>query len=354
MAGPTTPTTRGVTIAALLIALGRPAWWLLALAGFLARGGIMVFVLAVVNVPSPLVLSNILGPLVTPLAFGTVLPQTAALIAAGIGLGLFWLIGGGWFAAATEIALIGEAQAIADEEGLPAAGDVPAGRRLAVRAALAHLLAHVPTALVLGTGSVAIVRVIYAELVNPSDSGPVALRVVGAAALPLGAIVATWALGELVGGLAVRRIALGGASVAGGVAGGVRDLVRRPIGLLVMPLLSMLILAIDLGAVLATVAIVLSQVRDRLTGGLDDPVATGLTVATLGAAWSLALVVTGLIAAWRSVALTFEFQRDPAGRRWADRAVPGGRHEPDESGTIGAGMHRRPGDRSASDPDVRL
>ena len=61
-----------------------------------------------------------------------------------------------------------------------------------------------------------------------------------------------------------------------------------------MPFLTMLVLAIDLGAVLAIVAIVLGQVRDRLTGGIDEPVATGLAVATLGAAWSLALLVTGL------------------------------------------------------------
>lgn len=354
MAGPSTLTTRGVTIAALLIALGRPAWWLLALAAFLARGGIVVFVLAIVSVPSPLVLSNILAPLVTPLAFGTLLPQTAVLITVGIGLALFWLIAGGWFAAATEIALIREAQATADEEGLPAAGEVPAGRQLAVRAAAAHFLAHLPTALVLGAGSVAIVRGIYAELVNPSDSGPLALRVVVGAALPLAAIVATWAFGELVGGLAVRRIALGGASIGGGVAGGIGDLVRRPIGSLVMPLLTMVVLAVDLGAVLATVAIVLGQSRDRLVGGSDDPVATGLTVATLGAAWSLALVVTGLIAAWRSVALTFEFQRAAALRRWAARAVAGDRQDLDESGTIGAGTHRRPGDRSVGDPDGSL
>ena len=283
MAGPTL-TTRGVTIAALLIALGRPAWWLLALAGFLARGGIALFVLAIVSLPSPLVLSNILAPIVTPLVFGTLLPQTAVLIAGGIGLVLFWLIAGGWFAAATEIALIREAQATADEEGLPAAGQVPAGRGLAIRAAVAHLLAHAPTALVVGASSVAIVRVIYAELVNPSDSGPIALRVVGGAALPLAAVVAAWVFGELVGAQAVRRIALDGASITGGVAGGIRDLVRRPVGSLVMPILTLLVLAIDLGAVLATVAIVLRQVRDRLTGSIDDPMATVLTVATLGAA----------------------------------------------------------------------
>jgi len=40
-------TTRGATLAALLSALGRPSWWILALAGFLVRGGIVVFVVAI-------------------------------------------------------------------------------------------------------------------------------------------------------------------------------------------------------------------------------------------------------------------------------------------------------------------
>ena len=37
--------------ASLLVTLGRPAWWLLALAGFLARGGIVLVVLPIVNLP---------------------------------------------------------------------------------------------------------------------------------------------------------------------------------------------------------------------------------------------------------------------------------------------------------------
>lgn len=309
MAGASPLTTAGATIAALLIVLGRPAWWLLALAGFLARGGIVVFLFAIVSLPSPLVLSNILAPLVTPLAFGTLLPETAALILGGIGAGLFWLIGGGLFAAATELAIMRDARAIAEEEGLPAAAREPDGRLLVVRAAAAHLLAHGPTALVTATGAVAIVRVIYAELTNPSDSGPIALRVVSGAVAPIALIVVVWVLGEIVGGLAVRRIVIRGSSVLGGVVGAIGDLVRRPIGSVLMPFLTILVLAIDMAAVLAIVAVVLSEVRDRLAGRIDDPVATLLTVATLGAAWSLALTVTGLIAAWRSVAMTFEVQR---------------------------------------------
>ena len=111
-------TTRGVILAALLLALGRPSWWLLGLAGFLARGGIVVFLLAIVTLPSPLVLSNLLGPFIVPLALGTLLPQTAALFGTLTLLAILWLALGSWFAAGTEVALIRDAAAAAEEEGV--------------------------------------------------------------------------------------------------------------------------------------------------------------------------------------------------------------------------------------------
>jgi hypothetical protein len=316
--------SRGTTLAALLIALGHPAWWLLAAAGFLVRGGIVVFLLAIVSLPSPLVLSNILGPLIVPLAFGTLLPETAVLFGAAIGVGLFWLIAGSWFAAATEVALIRDARRVAAEEGVLPAAWSPAngpsepggGRRASARAAAAHLLAHVPTALAIGFGSVAIVAATYRELTIPSDTGPIALRVAIAAAAPITVIVVLWLFGELLGGQAARRIALDDTSVLRSLRLAAADLVRHPVGTVLVPLFLTAILALDLAAMLAVVAIVLTEVRDRLGDALADPVASLLTVLTLGAAWVLALLVTGLIGAWRSVALSLEH-----GRRRDNRGI---------------------------------
>ena len=112
-------TTRGATLAALLSALGRPSWWILALAGFLVRGGIVVFVVAIVTLPSPLALSNDLAPLLTPLYFGRLEPTTLALLAAAIVIIVAWIVAGGWFAAATEVVLVRDARQAAHEEGLP-------------------------------------------------------------------------------------------------------------------------------------------------------------------------------------------------------------------------------------------
>jgi hypothetical protein len=313
-------TTRAAITTALLLALSRPAWWLLALAGFLIRGGIVAFLLAIVTIPSPLVLSNIVGPYIVPLAFGTLLPETAVLFGAVAGIGVAWLTLGGWFAAATEVVLIREAiEAADDEDGALGAGatlpDRRPGRVLSGRVALAHVLAHVPTAVAGAFGATAVVVATYAELVTPTDASPIPIRVIGRAILPIAVVVALWLAGEIVGGMAARRIVIHGASIPRALGRGIADLVRHPGGGLIAPLALTLVLGLDLAAVLAIVAVVLSDVQDRLAGALGDPVAITLVIATLGAAWALALVVTGLIASWRGAAMTLEHVRRTAAQQ---------------------------------------
>jgi hypothetical protein len=270
-------------------------------------------VLAVVTVPSPLILANIFGPLLVPLAFGTILPETILVFGALAVLVIAWLVGGAWFAAATEVALIRDAVGAADAEGLPIDWMGVRGSRPAGRAAAARLLVHVPTAIALGFSGVAIVAVTYQELTDPSDASPLVLRVVSRTLGPLAVVAAWWLFGEVVGSIAVRRIVLDGSSVLRSIARALVDLVRHPVSLVVVPLAMTAILAIDIAATLAIVAIVLLQVRDRLGALHIDPVATVLTVITLGAAWSLAVIVTGLIAAWRSAAMTLAVERVLAG-----------------------------------------
>ncbi|MEO5939652.1 MAG: hypothetical protein ABIZ72_02010 [Candidatus Limnocylindrales bacterium] len=342
-------TTRGRTLAALLVVLGRPTWWILGLAGFLVRGGIVLFALAIVTLPSPLALSNVLGPLVTPLYLGRIEPSTIVLIGGGIALLALWLVVGAWIAAATEVVLVRDARQAGADEGVTTGLERPPGRMLISRSAAAHLLALAPLAFTLGIASVQIFAVAYRELVNPTNASPIVLRVVGGALGPVAAIIVAWVLGELVGGAAVRRIVLGGESVVGSVVRSVRDLVRRPGSAIIAPLVPLAILVIDLVTVLAVVSLVWSEVRDRLVRPLDEPIATALALASLGAAWCLALLVTGLIDAWRSVALTFEMDRSAAGGTapWANAAESGGSGSP--AGTIGASTPGRPGDWSAGD-----
>ena len=349
-------TIRGGTLAALLAALGRPSWWVLALAGFLVRGGIAIFLLAIVALPSPLALANVLEPIVTPLYLGRAAPATLAILVTGVGSLVAWLVLGSWLAAVTEVALIRDARAAAVDEALAPGDPSPAGRRLAAGERAAHLVALIPAAFALGVGSIQVVGVAYRELINPTDASPIVLRVLTGAAASVIAIVVLWVLGEIVGGMAVRRIVIGGQPVVGAVAGAAADLVRRPTGGLVAPLVTTVLLAIDLAAMLTVVSIVWSQVRTVLARPGDGPVAVGLALISFGAAWCLALLVTGLIDAWRSAAMTFEATRRIA----VPAAMPivgsggGSRSGPSDGGTIGASSQHRPGDWSADDRGVSL
>ncbi len=330
-------TTRGATLAALLATLARPAWWLLGLAGFLARGGILLFLLAIVTLPSPLALSNVVAPLLVPIVFGGFTPLLLALLVSGIVSLVAWVVVGGWIGAATEIVLIRDARRAAAEEGLPVRRGDPSGHWLIGRLAIAHLLAHVPLVVVAALGSVAIVNVAYVELTSPFEvATPLPIRIVAGAAGPIAAIVVAWVVGELAGGLAARRIVLDDEPVLRALGGGYSDLVARPRSSTLPALLTMLILAADLAAMLAAVDLSWTAARARLVEIPADPVATGLALASFAASWCLALLVAGLIDAWRGVAMTFE-----AERRRALAGLP--------DGTYGASAHRRPGDWSAQD-----
>ena len=337
-------TTRGLTLAALLAALGRPSWWLLALAGFLVRGGVLLFLLAIVSLPSPLIISNIVAPVIVPLALGRIDPGAIALLGGGAAIVAIWLVGGALVAATTEVALIRTARDAMLKEGLPVGPVAPPRRRLIGRGAASHLLAHVPTALVLAVGSVRIAGVAYIELTDPFDvTTPLIFRIAAGAAGSIAAIVVVWLLDELVGGLAARRIVLRGASVGGGLRGAIGDLVRRPAAALAPALWTTLVLVIDLAAGLGIVALAWTQLGERLTDSTTDLATTTFWILAFPASWIGALALTGLVDAWRSAAMTFEVERaGVASASGADRA-------PDPGGTFGAPPGRRPGDWSTTD-----
>ena len=48
--------------ASLAAVLGRPRWWLIALAGYLVRGGLLLFLVPIVVLPTPAGLANAVAP----------------------------------------------------------------------------------------------------------------------------------------------------------------------------------------------------------------------------------------------------------------------------------------------------
>jgi hypothetical protein len=348
--------------ASLLVCLGRPTWWLLALAGFLARGGMVLAILPIVMLPSPLALSNLVAPVIVPLALGRV-DETVVVAVALIAVGLLaWILVGGLVGAATDLALIRDGVAAAGDEGVAGRSDDDAqagparpggGATVIVRILAVRLLAHLPFGIAIAIGAVGMVATAYAVLTLPGDlATPVVVRVVVAAAGPIIGIIVTWFLGELVGGVAARRIVLDGTGIQTALGGAVVALVRRPRSTLLPVVVTTIPLVVIVAGTLGGARIAWLRADAALTDPTIDGGTVVVTLMTFVAIWLAALTLIGLLTATRSAALTFEAVRDGA-QRLRSAALRG---DPGDvlGGTFGASTHHRPGDRPIGDDGVSL
>lgn len=335
----------GAVLASLLVTIGRPTWWLLALAAFLSRGGFVVFVLPIVLLPSPLAISNMVAPFIIPVALGRIGADVVLLaVVAGIVL-VGWLIVGGWIAAALELALFREQAAAAAEEGIPSdvSGDVrahaeatsaPRRDRVLIRwIVVTRLVAWLPLGVALVIGTLRIVALTYVELTRPdSVATPLALRVGQAAAPELTVVAVAWLLGELVGGLASRRVALDGLRPGGALLAAAGDVIRRPGSTLLPWLITTLFLLTIAGGAVGAASIAWSRLIAALGAAEVDPAMVAVNLFLFVAIWLAALDLTGIFAAVRGSLQTFGVLL----RRSA-------------TGTFGASKHHRPGDWSVPD-----
>ena len=305
-------TWRSTLATALLATLGRPRWWLLALAAFLVRGGIVVVLLPIIAPPTVAGLMSFLAPTVigevitggpgapvAVVAIATALVVTAFLSMAG------WL--GTWF----DVELAREAAAH-DELGLPADAatgiDVPTPDQ-STGLGTARLGPHVLTGLAFVFAAARIFSVAYREATSPgAPTIPFVIRVFQGAPEAVIALVVAWVLAEAVGGLALRDLLLRRAGGSGetrrarqGIVRGIRDL-ASPTGIATF-------LAVDLGLIIVAAPGWLAtrhawdQVRILLSGGadgLDLAIGLGLFV---GVAFGSALLLAVALA-WRATAWT--------------------------------------------------
>jgi hypothetical protein len=294
-------------LASLVATIGRPRWWPVALAGFLLRGGVLVFLFPIVALPTPAGLANALSSTLTGFVFGGPSPTFLALVAIIGGSLLLWVVVGGFVAAALEVALTVE---IAGEDGDGARLQRP-GLDLAGRALAARLGSLAPLAAALIVGAPQVISVTYDELVSPGNLAvPIGLRV--AARLPgiVVAIVAAWLIGDAAGGLAVRRLVLEGMSVPRAIASSWLDFIRRPSTLGTTA-------ATDLGVlvVVGSSALAAGLAWNDLRAVIEtDSGAARATLATFIAIWLAGLVLTAAVAAWRGAAWTLEAARRRAGQ----------------------------------------
>lgn len=325
--------------AAATTTLDRPAAWLIALAGFLARGGIVLVAFPILVLPTPTGISNVLAPIIVSVALTGPGTQLVALALGLVALAIVAVIVTGLLGAATDASLIRwaaqEAPAAA-RQGMPASA-VPPPSMSTVRAStpgrllwsllLARLLAYVPltVAVVVGVGRLG--AAVYHELILPDDLvTPLVIRVIREEPWTVAAIVIAWIAGETIGGLAERAILLDGASVPRALGRAVWHLLRWPLRSLLTVAATLAAFVIVLVPTLFAAGAGWDLVAGRLrSGGID--LVGGVATIALVTAWVGGLVLIGAAAAWRSVLWTDEVlarrssaSTGPAGGAAADDA----------------------------------
>jgi hypothetical protein len=295
--------------ASLLIVLARPALWVMALAGFLVRGGILLFLLPIVALPSPVGLANVVAPTITSLVFSGPTTEFIVLVAVLGVITALVFFAATWAAAVAERALI---LAVASDEELPDGIRVAAHPRArAWRLVGVRLAVQLPLWVVLALASPRIVEITYRELTLPSDVvTPIAVRVLRAVPELIGGVAVAWVGGEIVGAIAARRIVLRGESIGRALRGALVDFVLRPLGPTGAFVVTTSALLLTVVPIVAAAGLAFGGVRTALgTGGQGQALGALVALALFITVWAAGLVVAGLLAAWRSAALTLEVLR---------------------------------------------
>ena len=286
----------GATLtAALLAALERSSTWLLALVGFLIRGGWLVVLAPIVVLPTAVGAANVIAPLLEDVAFGR---RTAEVLQLGAGLfalSVVWLVGGGLIAAATEV----EAVRRFAEEFVAPAPTRPARRHVVWRVLIVRLLALVPLVLALGWAAIRLVGVGYRELTAPTDvATPAAWRIVAGAPDAVIAVVGTWLIAETVGAMAARRAILFADSMRGALAWAVDRLMHAPARPITFAVISGAVLLAVLGTTGFATSLTWSGLRGALAAG-DPSLGAWAALVLFVGMFAGSLVLIGLTSAWR-------------------------------------------------------
>jgi len=319
-----------VLVSSLLATLAHPVSWPVALAAFLVRGGIVVFLLPIVVLPSTIGLSDTLSPTISELALSGPTAELIVLILAASAFAVAIVLLAAWFAAAMEETLIRDAPAW--DELDPSRVVPPPRRGEAARIMGARLVAHLPFALALAWSTTRVVAATYRELSRPEDvTTPVALRVLGSMPEVVALVVATWVFGQIVGAVAARRVVLLGSTVAGGLRAALAECLRRPLQQFIL----FFVPAAALVAVVLPTAAATASTWDRVRIAIADsvgPVEGIATVCLFVALWLGGLVLVSMICAWRAAAWTLDAEQRTFGVTVDTR--PGDWSDAESSGTL--------------------
>jgi hypothetical protein len=316
---PEYPADRGWAVRmrrALTFGLAGTDTTVVALAGFLLRGGILVLLLPSVVLPSVIGVAGATGVD----AFGIDGHPTlwlfemvaVASAAAALYLVLAFVVG-----SLIEVWLVGSAVA---QEGRGASRPraLPELGLLLDLAAIRAICAAPVAAVMVWAGS-RIYTAAYIELTTPSNLvTPLAVRVVESAADAVLVVGLAWLASEVVGAIAVRRLILLGTGVRHSIGGALAQLIRRPVSHLATIVVSYGTSLVVTGLAIAATATAFDWCRVAarnqeplaitIVNTTRDfrPVVFILAAAALCGAWVAALAISGMASAWRSAALTGE------------------------------------------------
>lgn len=292
----------GSIAGALLATVIRPTWWVLALAGFLVRGGVVLVVLPIIVPPTVAGVMSQLAPTIlgAVLIGGPNMPVGVLVLVTALVLLGFVLVAGGlgaWF----DTSLV--AAACADDDlGLDAEVREPWPHGLGS----ARLLPHAATAIVFAVAAAQIFAVAYNEATSPgAPTTPFVVRVISQVPAQVIVLFVVWLLAEALGGVALRELLLARDVSEPGVATAVVRALRRfvrPSSLLTLLVTDVLTLVIAVPGWFAGER-AWSQLRLLITDGADD-LAVGIGLALFLGVVLGWLVLLGVALAWRSAAWT--------------------------------------------------
>ena len=210
---------------ALAFGVGEPDTVVVALAGFLARGGIFLLALPSLVLPSVIGLAGVTGID----AFGIDGRPTAWLyemVAIVIGAVVVWLALASLIGSLIDLWLI---EAALDANGRPVGQGRPLPRiGLLMDIVAVRGICLLPLAGALAWASTRIYTAAYNELTTPSNlSTPLPVRVVENAADAVILVAVGWLVTETIAAIAVRRLVLSDGGVGRAIAGALAQTVRR-------------------------------------------------------------------------------------------------------------------------------
>ncbi len=271
--------------------LHAPRLWAIALAGFLASGGIVLFALPIMVLPSVVGMSTFIGPNAVTAAGPSA--HFVELVAVSVVVLAAWILLGTLVSVAAERELV---RAVLDPRAIPA-GDAGVGRLLVLR-----LLSLIPFGLGLVVAGSRLGQVGYQELILPtSSSAPFVVRVLLATPDAIAIVVLGWLLSELVGSVGIRLAMVESRGALGSIAAAVRWTIRRPLRSLGLLGATALAGAALIAPAVALSAVAWSSARTALLGATPSMVGA-LEILLFVTVWATGLVLAGIVAAWRSAA----------------------------------------------------